>query len=253
MASSPVDSMSGVVSGEDPRVSEQFLSIVPGEEQTHETIIVGTVHDHPASAYRTRTVVSHVDPDFVAIEIPPVAVPLFEKTAESDHPPLPVGGSEMSAALAGNTGGNAVGLDSFGTSFFGHFLSEAYRTDTVSPADTWRALGAVRRVQKEAVLCRASAKTGRLRGWIENALVSFEYDVTADDPPLDQARDEQEHVSKNRSLLEAVDRPASEELLDSARERNMSAQLSSLRRAGTVVAVVGFDHHEPITKRLDGD
>jgi UDP-N-acetyl-D-mannosaminuronic acid dehydrogenase len=67
IASSLCESVDCVVAGDDPRISDQFLSVVEGGAETHDVVLVATVHDHPASAYRTRIIVSDVDPDFVAV------------------------------------------------------------------------------------------------------------------------------------------------------------------------------------------
>ena len=62
-------------------------------------LVVGCVHDHPASVFRARSLVESLAPDVVAVELPGLAVPLFERVGRTaDEGPDSVGG-EMSAAL----------------------------------------------------------------------------------------------------------------------------------------------------------
>ena len=78
----------------DPRVTGEFVRRVSNDAGT--VTLVGVVHDHPASSYRVRQVVEDVDPEVLALELPPISIPLYEQYASSDRNP-PVFGGEMSA------------------------------------------------------------------------------------------------------------------------------------------------------------
>ncbi|MFC7081645.1 hypothetical protein [Halorussus caseinilyticus] len=51
--------------------------------------LVGVVHDHPASVHRARAVVRERDPEVVALEAPPLAVPSTRPTPATPGPRPP--------------------------------------------------------------------------------------------------------------------------------------------------------------------
>jgi hypothetical protein len=61
----------------DPRLESAYLTTLDGGAVT----LVGVVHDHPASVARVRAVVARRRPDVVALELPPLAVGLYEAHA----------------------------------------------------------------------------------------------------------------------------------------------------------------------------
>lgn len=248
MSVSSCDSVEAVVASNDPRVCDQFVNVVRPAGDAAKTVLVGTVHDHPASVYRARAVVEAVSPDVIAVEVPPLAAAVFRERAGEDSD-VPGFSGEMAAAVDAADSAQVAGIDSFGPSFLGSLLTEAYERGT-SVSTLSDVVADLARVQREATLCRAAATFERLTPTVEAAVSSFEHDVTATDPPADQARDERDHVARAVSLHDAVETPPAESLLDSTREENMSARVSSLRDDGVVVAVVGYDHLAPITQHL---
>jgi hypothetical protein len=78
-----------------------------------------------------------------------------------------------------------------------------------------------------------------------------DYETTGADPPAEQAADERRHRSRSASLLRAIERPHADRLLDSAREESMVRRLAALADEGTVVAVVGFQHLDPVAESLE--
>jgi pheromone shutdown protein TraB len=148
----------------------------------------------------------------------------------------------MSAALSAARG-ETVGVDGIDAGFLRR-LATTLRAEDASSTTVRRTARSVAGIGRRAVACRFAAVTGR-EGPGPNG-GSANYDCTAADDPATQAADEQRHRSRSRSLLAAVERPHADRVLDSTREAAMARRLVSLRREGSVVAVVGFDHLEAV-------
>ncbi len=105
---------------DDPRITEQFCRHLEGS--AGDLILLGVVHDHPASVARVERVLEAVDPDVLALELPSAALPLYRTYAaggadESDSPRF---GGEMSAAIRASPDVDVVGIDArTGRSFDG--------------------------------------------------------------------------------------------------------------------------------------
>src|SRR6056297_2195481 len=99
----------------DPRMNDEYVRRLPDAGVT----LVGVVHDHPASVHRAREVVRERDPDVVALEAPPLAMPLYETYARESRTP-PTFGGEMSAAAqaAREEDAEVVGIDGPTVAFF---------------------------------------------------------------------------------------------------------------------------------------
>jgi hypothetical protein len=85
--------------------------VADGDEHAARVVLVGVVHDHPASVYRAGHVVDRVAPDAVAVELPGLALDVFERLPPAGGPPVEATDAdgesgatarpnEMSAALA---------------------------------------------------------------------------------------------------------------------------------------------------------
>jgi pheromone shutdown protein TraB len=229
------------VSGDDPRLDGEFWRTLPATEGHEQAHLVGVVHNHPASCYRTRRVVNSVDPDVLALELPDSVVDRLNRDVAS-------GGAneatqdEMVAALTAVTDSGAVGIDSFDSTFYRR-LAAAAISQRASPTTLYRTASAIKRVTQEAETVERTGETDVLDG-------AGDYDVTRATPATEQARDERSHVDRSRSLLGAVEPPPAVRLLDEARERTMAAKIDSLRADRTVVAVVGMAHLEPLVKKI---
>jgi pheromone shutdown protein TraB len=64
----------------DPRVGSEYVRIVESGRRSP-VVLLGVVHDHPASVHRVRTVVESLDPAVLGLELPPLVTPLFEQFA----------------------------------------------------------------------------------------------------------------------------------------------------------------------------
>lgn len=232
----------------DPRTSGEYIRRVPGGEDYGDVIVTGVVHDHPASKYRVRSTVEAVDPDVLALEIPPLAVPLFERYAGERT--LPTAGDEMSVAIRAADTETVVGIDGPSLAFVGRLVRNLYRRD-VGFATVRSVLRGLASVTRNAVACRLAAILH------EPAVVELAVDIpdTADtrldDDPQVQADDEQAQIRKAESVLQAFGKSTSGHLRDVTRETHMADRISTLRREGSVVAVVGIGHLDSLIDHLE--
>lgn len=229
----------------DPRVEPDQLRVFDGPE--HPAVIVGCVHDHPSSVYRVRALVESLVPDIVAVELPGLAVPLFERVGREAGERLSAGG-EMSAALAAGEAVDArrVGIDTLDLRFARSLVREL-RQESPSLSTLKRVFDAVSNVGGHALSCRLSAALGRYGTPTPVRKRSYDHEVDRSTPPIEQAADEQRQLTRSLSVLRALERPVADDVVDAARERTMVENLASLRESGSVVAVVGFDHLSGIT------
>lgn len=207
---------------------------------------MGVVHDHPASCYRAAAVVEDVSPAVVALELPGMAIPLFEQFAAEPGSTDP--GGEMSAAIRAAGDAEVRGID-VPSATFARELVGTLRAASASAADLVDVASQAAAVTRHAISCRLAALSvpGTARDPPVDAL---EYDCDPADPPVEQARHEATRLSQSRSLLGAVDHPVAARVTDAARERAMARRLAALGRTGDVVAVVGFGHLEEIAEEL---
>jgi hypothetical protein len=240
----------------DPRLYAESTRVVDGASGV--AVLVGVVHDHPASVYRARQVVEAVAPDVVAVELPPLALDLFESLGPADDDPDTTGDSaddgtnrpnEMSAALAAADGARTVGIDGIDAGFLrglaGLLRREGATLDTVG--DVARSVVGVGR---QTLACGLAGTRNDTPDHDRIPRGGADYEVTAADPPAVQAEDERRHRSRSRSLLRAIERPHADRLLDTAREDAMARRLARCLEEGTVVAVVGFEHLDAVADGL---
>lgn len=235
----------------DPRVEPDQLRLFDdGDGQP--LLVVGCVHDHPASVYRARSLVASLRPDVVAVELPGLALPLFERVGrESEEPPT---GGEMGAALAAGADVDArrVAIDTLDGRFLRSLAGEL-RRESPSLGTLRRVFDALSNVSTHALSCRLSAALGRYGSTTPITDRAYDHDVDRIAPPVDQAADEQRQLTRSLSVLRALERPVADDVVDSARETTMVEHLESLRADESVVAVVGFDHLSGITELLERD
>ena len=233
----------------DPRVTGEYLRQVSGDHGT--LTLVGVVHDHPASAYRVRHVIEGVDPEVLALELPPISLPLFEQYAASDRTP-PVFGGEMSAAIQAAAPDTAVGIDRPTGGFFGRLARDL--AGERPPLETVRnVVSDAVETTKHALLCRAAATVGTRTSVRLEVDAPIPHDSTHMDAPDEQARDERTQVHRSASFMNAfrtASRSQASRLEDNARETSMTARLTELNGEGDIVAVVGIDHLDSLVDRL---
>jgi pheromone shutdown protein TraB len=228
---------------DDPRLDPDLLRRVEGDRGT--VVINGVVHGHPASVHRSERVVAGVDPAVVALELPALALPLFDSGADE----AAGFGAEMRAAAGAATGARVVGIDLPSRrslrALGGRLLAERAPLDVVRGV-----VSQVVDITSHAAWCRMAAASDGLVG-AARAARTVSYDAAGDDAPSEQARDEAVQLARSRSLLGAIETPAAMRLTDEARERAMAGALADLQRAGDVVAVVGADHLDAVATHLE--
>jgi pheromone shutdown protein TraB len=230
---------------DDPRLDERFLREL-SHDDSGDVTLVGAVHDHPASVFRAGAIAASRDPAAVALELPPLAVPLFRSLARAGRESA---AGEMTAAIAAAPDARHVGIDAFDGRFVRTLLERA-RADGVS-------LGTVGSLAREsiafsrtAVRCRMAALLPRPSAVRPGRHGDHEYDCEPTDPPDVQADREREHVDRCLTFAHAVAPPPAIRLRDEAREVCMAERVDDLRQDGDVVAVVGVAHLQPVAERL---
>ncbi|MFP8891412.1 hypothetical protein ACLI4U_16835 [Natrialbaceae archaeon A-CW2] len=241
---------------EDPRVTDQFCRKLPG---TPSLILVGVVHDHPASIARVERILEATHPKTLALELPPAAVDLYRREACRSAPPERVGG-EMTAAIRAATVNTQsadenerpvtpeiVGIDGPNLSMIRRLCTRVL-TERISLETTRRLLSGIGRATGTAVSCRVAAT-------VSNATAttltepSLEYSCSPTDPPTTQATHERNHVAGVNLFLDQGGSSATD-YRDEAREASMIERLESVRNDGPVVAIVGVDHLETLADAL---
>ncbi|SER23905.1 hypothetical protein [Natrinema salaciae] len=237
---------------DDPRISSQFCRRLSAS--TGDLVLLGVVHDHPASVARVERVLERVDPDTLALELPHVAVALYRVYARDgsvDDPTPPRYGGEMSAAIRAAPDADPIGIDAPNWSFLRR-LAGRLVADRVSPGTARRVLSSVSGATREALACRVAATLTHATSMTVVPGDRVEYDCDPDDSPERQAAHERSHVAGVQALLGSVDTDGSAlSYRDETRERCMIDRLEELRsEPGDVVAVVGVDHLDRLATDL---
>lgn len=237
---------------EDPRVSDEYVRIVDSDRHAP-VVVVGVVHDHPASIHRVDSLVDALDPAVLGLELPQVVTPLFEQYAR--HEPHRNAGGEMSAAIrAADDDTHVVGLDMpdlrsllrLGRTLWHERVSTRTARSVVD--DVWR-------LSRHALAGRLIA-TGLPMTVVGTEVDRRqEYEVSHDDPPAVQADHEHSHVRRSRALMESFEVPSATRLIDDTRERHIGERLATLRTdpaasTGPIVAVVGYNHLDRVVVAL---
>ncbi|WP_208023556.1 hypothetical protein [Halorussus pelagicus] len=233
---------------DDPRMSDEYVRTVSDSEG--DVTLVGVVHDHPASVHRARAVVRERDPAVVALESPPLAVPLYETYARDSQTP-PTFGGEMSAAAqaASDIGAEVVGIDAPTLEFFPRLIRNC-RAAGASLGTLRRVASGVTSVTRHALTCRLAAAVADRTALRVEVDAPVDHDCSRSDPPAVQARDERAQARRSRSLLRAFDPPRPVRLRDETREECMADELRALCERGETVAIVGLDHLDRVAERV---
>ncbi|QSX00054.1 hypothetical protein [Haloterrigena alkaliphila] len=234
---------------DDPRITPQFCRRVSGT--SGDCILLGVVHDHPASIARVERVLESVVPDTLALELPTAALPLYRAYARDDGEAPPRFGGEMSAAIRAAPEATVAGIDAPNWSFVRRLVTRLI-ADRVSPATARRVLSGLGGATREALTCRVAATLTHATSMTVTCDDPIEYDCDHEDPPERQAAHERSHVASVQALLGSVQTDNSAlTYRDETREQCMIDRLETLRdREGDVVAVVGVDHLEPLADAL---
>ena len=234
----------------DPRL-EQYVRYHPGGDGRGAVVLLGVAHDHPSSVARVARFLDAAAPDVLALELPPLAVPLFREYAADEYVPPRLGG-EMSAAIQTARGARVAGIDGPNAAYL-KLLFRRLITEGVSMREVTEIAGDSLRGVGHALACRFGATLSRLTPVTPKLYAHIAYDSASFDTPSAQAEHEREHVTRRRSFLRVVELPRVPALLDSVREESMALRLTELRATGDVVAVVGIEHLDALSERLGDD
>lgn len=232
----------------DPRVTDDALRCIPGPAGAGTVLLVGVVHDHPASIGRVTGILEALSPDLLALELPPLAVPLFRLYARAAETPPRLGG-EMSAAVQAAGDVETVGIDGPNRPYLRRLARLLVDGDPT--AKLVRAVVEdVIQSTAHAVACRIGAVLGAVTPLRLRLYSHIEYDTTVIDSPAEQATQEKAYLSQQRAFLRAVTTPESIRTIDRAREESMIALLRKRRSDGDVIAVVGMEHLDALERGL---
>lgn len=237
----------GCNSDSDPRLTGAFLRRVSAPRDP--VTLVGVAHDHPSSIYRVQTAVEAVDPDTLALELPPVAVPLFEEYAEDSRSPPPFGG-EMSAAIQAADTETVVGIDRPTVSYYrrllGMIASERPSVETLR-----NVLSESSSTLTHAVVCRLAAVLANRTDLTLEVDTPADHDVDYADDPSVQAADERAQIRRSRAVLDSLgsqSRARASQIERDTRDAEMANRLAGID--GDTVAVVGISHLDSLVEQL---
>lgn len=232
----------------DPRLDEQYVRCVPGTDGTGTTLLVGVVHDHPASVFRVVRLIGLVSPETLALELPPLAMSLFRLYARDQFTPPRLGG-EMSAAIQAGGDVRTGGIDAPNRTYL-RLLIEGPLADPASPGDLRAVARDLVSGFAHAAACRVGALVGAVTPLRLRLYSHIEYDCSLLDSPSVQATHEASHLSQRQFFLRAIETPSAIERIDATREEGMIERLRELRLGGDVVAVVGMEHLDDVASGL---
>lgn len=232
---------------DDPRVDRAYIRCIDGLGTLGAVVLVGVVHDHPASEFRVRRVVEHLSPDILALELPPLAINLFTIYADDTEVPPQLGG-EMSTAIQATTA-SVVGIDAPNRLYLRRLL-DRLRDSPIERRLQRFLLTDLIRSSGHALLTRLGAFLGSLSSITPVLYEPIRYDSSPFDDPASQAGHEAAHLDKRASFLRAIDAPPGIDLIDNLRETAMVERIQQLRLEGDVLVVLGMEHLDPVAEDL---
>lgn len=237
--------MAATFDADDPRITGDYVRTI-SSETGDDVILIGVVHDHPASKHRVRTVIESVEPDILALELPPLAIPLFERYARPTHAREVAG--EMSCAIRAAETDHVVGIDGPTPAFLNKLLGNLYRNDA-NLGTIRHVLRGIVSVTRDTVACRIGARFG-VPTTIGSVDSSPGYNCDRADSPDRQAADERSHIDRADSMKHVFGESVAVQIRDRTRETHMGDRLEDLRSEGTVVTVVGIDHLDAVAEQV---
>lgn len=231
----------------DPRLDETYLRCVPSAAGRGPVLLVGVVHDHPSSIARVTTVLELFEPETLALELPPLAMPLFRQYADDEHRPPRLGG-EMSAAIQA-TDAPAIGVDAPTVTYLRRLL-ESVRQERPPRGVLSRLLTDLGSMAMHAFATRVASVIGRRSPVRLRVYDPIEHGASLLDTQETQATHERSFLSQRAALFGAIHPPEATRLIDDAREVAISDLLDSARADGAVVAVLGMEHLDPVEAEL---
>lgn len=227
----------------DPRVRPRCLRVVPPSDEGKAVVLVGVVHDHPASVARAAAVVGAVAPGAVALEIPAIAVPFYR--FQASRPVTTDTGRELVAAMRAAPDAEVIGIDAPGPGIANRlwgYLQDEPLSLAATVGLLHRMSVMTRRALERRLDTNVATSSGRCEAGHDRAMT-----------PSDQAADELRVIDRSMSFLHAVELPPGVSAFDDFRECYMAARLQAIRRRHRAVAVLGYDHLEEVDARIQED
>ncbi|QZX99140.1 hypothetical protein [Halobaculum rubrum] len=234
----------------DPRLDSAQVRCLPGSNEVGAILLIGVVHDHPASVVRVSQLLETFTPDTLALELPPLSMPLFRRYARDSHTPPRLGG-EMSAAIRAAGEARVVGVDAPNRAYV-RALIRRLRDDSDARSLTRTVIADLGRGLVQAAACRLGAVVAAYTPYTPRVYAHIAYEATLLDDPETQAEHEATHLAQHRAFVDVVDPPPETALVDETREAVMAARIATLRREGDVAVVVGMSHLDGLVRRLTG-
>ena len=231
----------------DPRLDQRRVRCLRADG-AGDVLLVGVVHDHPASVYRAVTLVRAADPETLAVELPPLATGLFRLYARDRFVPPRLGG-EMSAAIQAAGDARTVGIDAPNRRYLRRLADRLWEDPPTRDVLATVAKDALAGYA-HAIACRLGAAIGSVTPLRPRVYDHLTYDASVLDSPSVQADDEASHLSQRGVFLDAIEAPPAIELIDAVRDETMAERLRELRADGDVVAIVGMEHLDPLEAAL---
>ncbi|MFC6784674.1 hypothetical protein ACFQFH_02005 [Halobaculum halobium] len=232
----------------DPRLAPAHVRCLPSSDGMSAVLLMGVVHDHPASVFRVSYLLEAFPPDVLAVELPPLSVPLFHRYARDTHTPPRLGG-EMSAAIRAAGDARVVGVDA-PTRRYVRALVERLRDDPDARSIARTVFADLGRGLVQAGACRIGAVVAAVTPYTPRVYTHIAYEATLLDDPDTQADHESTHLAQHRAFVGAVDPPPETALVDDTREEVMAARVATLRQSGDVAVIVGMSHLDGLERRL---
>lgn len=227
----------------DPRVNEKYVHHIDVTDP--EIVLVGVVHDHPASIHRVEAIIDVLEPGTVAVELPDLLVSSFAAAVETGDG---VGG-EMATAIRAADTTPVVGIDvpSRGTASSLATVLSAHRPGFTTTLRTLRSIG---KMFGHAALGRLAHLGVPGLPAIRDLEHKQVYDIPDAAPAGVQAEHEATHLGRGTTLLRAFEPPPATRLMDAVREQHMADRLGTINGEDPVVAVVGYSHLDGIAAVL---
>ncbi|WP_331233636.1 hypothetical protein [Natronorarus salvus] len=241
----PHDGDAGTGQDDDPRLQSRYVRRIDPDDRAPITL-VGVVHDHPASVHRVRSIVGRLDPDVLALELPPLALGLYRLYADPRFGPD--FGGEMSAALAAGARARPVGMDGPSRRFYRHLAAALGRRRPDSKTLS-SVVSETLSASAHAVACAAARPLCERTPLAIRIGSPRRYDCSPADTPSRQAHDEERQVRAATALAASIDAPA-RDTRDAARDACMADAILDTNPDESVVAVVGVSHLDPLSARL---
>jgi pheromone shutdown protein TraB len=232
----------------DPRVGPDFVECISSSGDVAPIVVAGVVHDHPASVARIQLLAAALEPDVLALELPPAAVELFEQFATDATEGLPDGG-EMSAAIRATPKSEVVGIDAPNDAFLDGFV-RSFVGGEVTRATASSVVRRTAQLSSHAAACRVASVANRLSLPFPDVAPAIDYECSMSDTPSEQATHERDHLRRTRSLLAATEPPAAQRHFGDLRESAMLDRLDTLRGDRSILAIVGFEHLDTLSEGL---